>query len=119
VQLILRWDRRKILRFAPLEGRFAETIRARHPELADVDSLVWVEPSGDADEVRVLTQGDAALRVAAYLGGPWRLALAACLLPRALRNLAYDFVARHRHHLTRQRGLCLLPPDDARARFLS
>jgi len=119
VQLMLRWDRRKILQFAPLEGRFAGTIRARHPEIAQVDSMVWLESTAGPDEVQVLTRSDAALRAAEYLGGPWRLALLARLLPRGVRDRVYGFLARHRHRLTRQRGVCLVPPADARARFLS
>jgi predicted DCC family thiol-disulfide oxidoreductase YuxK len=118
VQLILRWDRRKTLEFAPLDGRFAATIRARHPEIDRVDSMVWLEPTGDADQLQVHTRSDAALRAAAYLGGPWRLVLLARLLPHAVRDRAYDFIAGHRHLLSRQREQCLTPPANARARFL-
>jgi len=55
---------------------------ARHPELVGVDSLVWVEPAtkGRPETVEVLS--DAALRVATYLGGGWRVAAALRAIPR-------------------------------------
>jgi len=116
VQLVLRHDRDGRLRFAPLDGTFASSLRTRHPALAAVDSLVWVEaPEGPGSE-RVLTRSDAALRVAAYLGGAWRLAVLARVVPRFLRDAAYDLVARHRHHLTAP--ACVVPAPAERARFL-
>ncbi len=63
--------------------------------MVGVDSLVWVEGAG-ADE-RVLVRSAAAFAVARYLGGPWAvLAAVGGLLPRRLRDAAYDVVARNR-----------------------
>jgi hypothetical protein len=55
VQLVLRHDRRRTLRFAALQGAFGVDVRARHPELARVDSVVWVDPplAGQAERVLV------------------------------------------------------------------
>lgn len=116
VQLVLRHDRDGRLRFAPLDGPFASSLRNRHPALAAVDSLVWVEaPQGSGPE-RVLTGSEAALRVAAYLGGLWRLAALARVVPRRLRDAAYGLVARHRHHLAAP--ACVVSSPAERARFL-
>jgi predicted DCC family thiol-disulfide oxidoreductase YuxK len=112
VQLVLRHDRRRTLRFASLQGEFGSRVRASHPELNDVDSVVWVEGG------RVLVRSDAALRVARYLGGWWTLALVARALPRRLRNAGYDLVARHRHRLLGDAPHCLIPAPEVRSRFL-
>jgi predicted DCC family thiol-disulfide oxidoreductase YuxK len=117
VQLVLRHDRRGILRFAPLQSRFGRTVFARHPGLQPIDSMVWVEP-GPNDSERAYIRSDAALHVARYLGGPWRLALAAQLIPRRLRDAAYDWIARHRHRLTGARDHCAIPAPEQRERFL-
>ena len=116
VQFILAREPGHSLRFAPLQGTLAAAVRARHPEIDGVDSMVWVERAGEQGE-RVHVRSAAVLRAAQYLGGVWRLAAAGWLLPRALRDAAYDFVARHRHRMfgTVQ---CYLPPPDVRARFL-
>jgi predicted DCC family thiol-disulfide oxidoreductase YuxK len=117
VQMVLRHDRRGVLRFAPLQGTYASALRSRHPELSDVDSMIWVDPAGEEGE-HVFVRSAAALRVARYLGGMWRLALIAGILPRGLRDAAYALVARHRHHLRAAAPVCLVPGPEVRARFL-
>jgi predicted DCC family thiol-disulfide oxidoreductase YuxK len=116
VQTVLRRDRRRTLRFAALQGAYARDLLARHPELAGVDSLLWVEPSARGE--RVYVRSDAGLRLARYLAGPWYLALAVRLVPRLLRDSAYDVVARHRHRLGAPAEACFVPPPEARARFV-
>jgi predicted DCC family thiol-disulfide oxidoreductase YuxK len=118
VQLVLRHDRRRTLRFAALQGEFGVLIRERHPELEGVDSIVWVEPSPSGVGSSPLVRSDAALRVARYLGGWWILALPLGLMPRALRDAAYKLIARHRHRLVGSGPSCLLPAPEVRERFL-
>jgi predicted DCC family thiol-disulfide oxidoreductase YuxK len=118
VQLVLRHDRRGTLRFASLQGEFGQAVRARHPELSRADTVVWVEPASAGRDERVLLRSDAALKVAGYLGGRFHLARAAALLPRPIRDAAYNLVARHRHQLSGGGPSCLVPGPEVRARFL-
>ena len=118
VQLVLRHDRAGTLRFAPLQGELGSRVRATHPELDGVDSMVWVEPAGRNAPVRVLTRSAAALRIARYLGGWWHLTRAAALVPGPLRDAAYNAIARHRHRLLAGGPACLVPAPEVRARFL-
>jgi predicted DCC family thiol-disulfide oxidoreductase YuxK len=114
VQLVLRHDPGGVLRFAPLEGAYGRAVRRDHPELNDVDSMMWVEPG----HARVFTRSGAALRIARYLGGWWRLALLGWLVPRPLRDAVYRLIARHRHRLTRGGPQCVVPAPEQRVRFL-
>ena len=116
VKLVLRHDRRDVLRFAPLDGPFGAAVRARHPELAEIDSVVWVEGSNATE--RVLVRSDAALRLAKYLGGYWHLARVAGVLPRRLRDFCYDAFARRRYRWFGRVDACELPAPEVRARFL-
>ena len=117
VQFILRHERQQALWFAPLQGTTAAAVRARHPRLAGVDSMVWVEPPSAGHPERVFVRSAAVLRAGAYLGGAWRASAVAWLIPAALRDVAYDFVARHRHRMFGAEQ-CYLPPPDVRKRFL-
>ncbi len=120
VRFVLRHERRHTLRFAALDGEFARAVIGRHPELDGIDSIVWVERAGAAaDAERTVVRSDAALRVARYLGGPWRLVLAGRMLPRAWRDAAYDFVARHRHRLIPGAARCSVPDSESPHRFLT
>lgn len=116
VQFVLRHDRRRTLRFAPLQGAFARRTIATRADLRGIDSVVWVEPGDEGQPARVACRSDAALQVLAYLGGWWSVLRVARLVPRAIRDGAYDLVARHRHRLSV--ASCLLPPADQRDRFL-
>jgi predicted DCC family thiol-disulfide oxidoreductase YuxK len=118
VQLVLRHDRRGTLRFASLQGAFGQAVRARHPELSRADTVAWVEPASSGREERVLLRSDAALKVAGYLGGWFHLTRLAAVLPRPLRDAAYNLVARHRHQLSGGGPSCLVPGPDVRSRFL-
>jgi predicted DCC family thiol-disulfide oxidoreductase YuxK len=116
VQFILRHERRHTLRFAALQSELGAEVRARHPALAGVDSMVWVER--DAAGERVAVRSAAVIEVAKYLGGVWAIGAAGTLVPARIRDAIYDFVARHRHTLLRAPEQCYLPPPDVRARFL-
>jgi predicted DCC family thiol-disulfide oxidoreductase YuxK len=117
VQLVLRHDRRHTLRFASLQGDYGTGVRARHPELGGVDSIVWVAPNQGSAGEEVAVRSDAALRVARYLGGWWTIVLVARVIPRPFRDALYDLVARNRHRLVRGGASCLLPGPEVRERF--
>lgn len=117
VQFILARDTAGTLRFAPLQGDFARALLARHPALRGVDSLILV--SGPAGAETVAVRSDAALGVAACLGGPWRLAGILRLVPRPWRDGGYDLFARYRYRIFGQRGSCRIPDAGVRARFLA
>jgi len=120
VQFVLRHDRRRqTLRFSSLQGPTAAEIRARHPELDAVDSVIWFEPADGTHPETLLTKSPAALRVLRYLGGVWRpLGALAASVPRAIRDAIYALVARHRHRLIRGGPACVVPTPEERNRFL-
>ncbi|HJQ27620.1 MAG TPA: DCC1-like thiol-disulfide oxidoreductase family protein [Blastocatellia bacterium] len=118
VQILLRHDRRRTLRFAALQSDYGEAVKARHPKLNNVDSVVLVEHAPDTDEERIFIRSDAALRIVAYLGGWWKLLLAFRILPRPVRDLFYDLFARYRYRLFGKYDSCLVPSPEVRARFL-
>jgi len=118
VQMVLRHDRRGTLRFAALQGAYGEAVRARHPELNNVDSIVLVERPAEGGEERVYVRSDAALRVVAYLGGWWKLLLVFRVMPRAARDFLYDLFARYRYRLFGKYDQCLVPSPDVRSRFV-
>jgi predicted DCC family thiol-disulfide oxidoreductase YuxK len=105
------------MRFAALQSDYGQAARERHPFLASVDSVVLLDQSNEGEE-RVFTRSDAALRVASYLGGAWKLCLAFYLIPRPVRNFFYDLVARYRYRFFGKHDACMIPAPDVRSRFL-
>jgi len=118
VQFVLARDADGPMRFATLEGEVAARILRDRPDLADVDSLLLVEPSNSGPP-RVRARSDAALAVAGYVGGGWAvLAAMGRLVPRPIRDAAYDFFARHRYRWFGRYDACPLPLPEVRRRFL-
>jgi predicted DCC family thiol-disulfide oxidoreductase YuxK len=121
VQFVLaREKRRHTLRFAPLQSDLGMEVQRRHPELVNVDSVIWLEPGADGRPESVSVRSNAVFHTLRYLGGMWTiLAALGSIVPRSLRDAVYDFVARHRHKIIRADPSCLLPTPDQRARFIT
>lgn len=118
VQFILRHERQHTLRFAALESELGDALRARHPQLTGVDSMIWVDEQDGREHIQV--RSGAALQAARYLGGTWgALGAIGALFPAPLRDGVYNFIARHRHRIMREPEQCYIPPPAVRARFLS
>jgi len=118
VQFVLPRDRGGAFDFASLQsatGRGWLERFGRNPDALDT-FVVVVEYRGTAPAVR--TRGDAALFVARELGLPWRLLGILRVLPRRLRDLGYDVIARRRYRLFGRYDACPLPPPEAKERFI-
>ena len=113
VQAVLKHDSRGVVRFAPLQSESGRRLFADHPELAGIDSVIFVEEDG-----RVSARSEAALRVALRVGGWWRILLVGRLLPRAFRDWLYDAFAKRRYRLFGKHDACMIPSPEARSRFV-
>ena len=114
VTFVLKRDRRGIVRFAALQGKTADAVRARHPSVESADSMVWVDVDGS-----VSTRSEAALAIGRYLGGFWgAMAATARVVPRPIRDWVYDLVARVRYRVFGKYDACPIPPAEHRERFL-
>ncbi len=112
VRFVLRHDRRRRFRFAPLQSPYAREALARHGRDArqlDTVALLLGE--------HLLEKSDAVGAILRELGGGWRLLALLRLLPRGLRDAAYDFVARHRYRWFGQYAACPLPSPELRERL--
>lgn len=67
---------------------------------------------------RVYTKSTAALRVVRQLSGWWPLYYVGILVPGPLRDVVYDFVARHRYLLMGRAATCRVPTQEERDRFV-
>jgi len=117
VQFILRVDRSGMLCFGSLQGKFAGEMQLRHPVLRNVDSVAWVERRSGSE--LVLVRSDAVLRLARYLGFPWRVLGLTVVVPRPIRDRLYDWIAARRHRWFGRAATCSLPTTEHRNRMVN
>ncbi|MCU4926223.1 thiol-disulfide oxidoreductase DCC family protein [Halobacteria archaeon AArc-dxtr1] len=114
VQFLIERDPEGVFRFAPLQSSVAEELlEDTDVDPDDLDSVVVI------DDGRVYEKSDAVLRVAAYLGGIYRLLPPFRFLPTRLRNLVYDFVAARRYGWFGKKDQCMMPTPELQSRFLA
>ena len=101
-------------RFAPIGGVAFEAALPADARASLPDSMaVW---TADGE---LLVRSGAAIHVLRRIGGGWRLVAAALrIVPRPLRDAAYDFVARHRKRWSGEvEDSCPIVPAALRTRF--
>lgn len=113
VRFLLRHDHAARLRFATCQSeRGAALMRGAGIDPADPVSVVLVD-----GEKQYVWSG-ASLRAIAALGGVWRLAALALLVPPFLRDPVYRFVARRRYRWFGRSAVCQVPDPHWQERFL-
>jgi predicted DCC family thiol-disulfide oxidoreductase YuxK len=119
VQFLLKHDKEGRLRFAALQSDFAEQVLGRHGiDAKDLDTVRVVENYDQPGE-RVLQRSDVILRAGRELGGFLGVSSSiAKIVPRALRDLVYRFVATNRYRVFGKYDTCMLPDPNQRSRFL-
>ena len=67
---------------------------------------------------KAYTRSAAALKLAHYLRWPWRGLVVFRLIPRWVRDQAYDYIARNRYRWFGTTEACMLPTPELRAHFV-
>jgi predicted DCC family thiol-disulfide oxidoreductase YuxK len=118
IQFLLSHDRRRVFRFAPLQGSTGRTMVRSAGRDPDEMTTFYVVADYQTPRSRLLTRSRAALFALEALGQPWSYLKVLRMLPRPFLDRAYDLVARHRYRWFGRRDACLLPDAEARDRFL-
>jgi predicted DCC family thiol-disulfide oxidoreductase YuxK len=102
VRLLLRFDRRGKLAFAPLQGNAAQAfLRRRGLRTTDFDTLIFVPDWNCREGGAFLVRTDGVIAALCVTGSRGLGALAALLavLPRPMRDAGYRAVGRWRYRL--------------------
>jgi predicted DCC family thiol-disulfide oxidoreductase YuxK len=114
VLFIIKHDKKDRFRFATLQSEMGQKlIQERHIDSTKVDSILLIEPG-----VAYYTKSTAALKIGQTFGGFWNLLTVLNLIPRQLRDIVYDWVARNRYAWFGKKEQCMVPTLAIRAKFL-
>lgn len=111
VDFLIKRDRKRVLKFAPLQGRTAE---AKLPlEYRQKLGTIVYDQNGEFH-----VRSTAALKILISLGGLWTLVGIFFVIPRFVRDLVYRWIAKNRYLWFGRRDTCRLPTPEERAQFL-
>ena len=111
VRYLLKHDKKKILKFASLQGECAKKI-LNAEQLKNLESLLFY------NKKTLHKKSDAVLELCKVLGGGHKLLLVGYLLPKFLRDGLYGFIAKNRYRWFGQQEHCMVPTKDIQDRFL-
>jgi predicted DCC family thiol-disulfide oxidoreductase YuxK len=118
LQFLLRHDRRRVFSFASLQSAVGRSIVERSGGNPAELTSFYVVADYQTAAARVFSRSDAALFVAGALGWPWRTGQLIRFVPQAIRDRAYDVVARSRYRVFGRYDRCLVPRPEFRSRFI-
>ena len=113
VQFVIRHDKEARFRFAALDSPVAVVLLKDYalPRKA-LDAVVYLRQG------KAHTRSSAALYIAKDLGGVWRLLSVFLLVPRPIRDLMYDVIAKYRYRWFGKQDSCMVPTAELQGRSL-
>ena len=113
VRRLVRLDRDRKFRYAPLQGELGTKLRAERDDVPDdLDSFVYLE------EGRAFLRSRALVRAARQLRYPWKVGSWLWVIPWPLTDLVYRLVARLRYRIWGKFDECQIPTPEERELFL-
>ena len=113
VQFIYERDKKGVFRFASLQSQKGIELLKQYG-LSDmgISSVVFI----NSEVNKAYIKSSAALRICKYLKGLWPMMVIFLAVPKFIRNLVYDGVAKRRNHLFKDK--CAVPTGEFKARFI-
>ena len=113
VQFVLKHEKNSEIYFTSLQSNSGiEILNYYKIDPNKIDSLVLIEKN------KAYIKSSAALRVSKYLKGGYPIAFAFIVIPAAIRNIVYDFIAKNRYKWYGKTDNCLIPNEEFGKRFL-
>jgi len=114
VQFLIKRDTKDVFRFVAIQSDLGQDI-IKHIgiDISKTDSIILYEPG-----TAYYYKAEAALKIGKELGGLYSLLNIFNVVPKALSNSIYDFVARNRYKWYGKRDACMIPTPQMKAKFL-
>ena len=111
VEFAIKVDKKGALKFASLQGETAKQLLTQE-QRESLKSLMFYQKGQTYEE------SEAVLKAMIAIGGIWKAAYLAFIIPGFLRDAVYRWVARNRYRFFGQRETCRVPSPEERSRLL-
>ena len=112
INFVIDRDKDQRFRFASLQSDLGQAIIARYRGKLDLDSVVLYQNG------QILEKSDAALAIARELSGFWPMLGVFRIIPRPLRDVVYDWIAKNRYKWFGKKESCRIPTPELKSLFL-
>ncbi|SHG55007.1 thiol-disulfide oxidoreductase DCC family protein [Ornithinibacillus halophilus] len=112
VQFIIKRDPKGLYKYASLQSDIGQELLKSHQIPNDLNSFIFIEDGN------VYFKSTAALRVCWNLKGFWKFAYMFIVVPKPIRDVVYNIIAKNRYRWFGKREQCMIPSQDIRNRFL-
>lgn len=113
VLFVIKRDPKGSFRFTSLQSEVAgQRLTELGEEAGSVKSLLLIKNG------RLYNKSDAALEIVKDLSGFWSALQIFRIIPKGIRDLIYDWIARNRYRWFGKKDVCLLPTSEILDRFL-
>ncbi len=109
VDFLIKRDKKKIFRYAPLQSDVAKKFLGTLP---DISTFILFENG------KIYYRSDAAIRAVSRLGGFYKTAFLLRIFPKFLRDAVYNFIAKNRYRWFGKSESCRVPSKEERELFL-
>lgn len=113
VQLVIKNDSENIFVFSALQNELVQNYLTKiDTDLLQLDTILLVTPS------KIYTKSSAALTIARHLKGIYPLLYVFYIIPKPLRDLVYNFIAKNRYKWYGKKESCMIPNPELKNKFL-
>lgn len=112
VNLCIKLDKKKILRYSPLQSKLGQQLRIKFKIPESVDSIVFIANN------KAYIYSEAALEIVKRLGLPLRLLYVLIIVPAPVRNWFYKWFAANRYKWFGKKETCMIPSKEVKQLFL-
>jgi predicted DCC family thiol-disulfide oxidoreductase YuxK len=108
---IIRYDKNNLIQFASQQSDVGKAIMLKNG-LQEMDSIVFIS------EGQVFIKSNVVIAICALLKGKIYYAKYLKIVPKCIRDFAYDIVAKNRYRFFGKKENCMLPTIEIKAKFL-
>lgn len=113
VNYIIKRDKKNVFKFAALQSEIGHELISKFKiDTSKVDSIILI------DGEKHYEKSTAALRISKYLSGAYPLLYGFMVVPKFIRNMVYDYIARNRYKWFGKKESCMIPTLELKAKFL-
>jgi predicted DCC family thiol-disulfide oxidoreductase YuxK len=115
IQYVIKRDTKDMYRFAAIQSTIGQKLlKERTIDPSKIDSIILIEPT-----VAYYIKSDAALKIGRSFGGGYKLLSIFSWIPRVLRDMIYDLIAKNRYRWFGKKEACMIPTPELQSKFLS